>query len=92
MFILTIVQRFVELPYLEITFLETSYLRIFELCRPIIYRPDELFQKFLQFVHLLIKLNILTPSSLGEGTTPLPIYLQPYVKTFTCKPWTMLML
>ena len=37
---LTIVQNFVKLPYLEVTFLETSYLSVFELYRPIIYRPD----------------------------------------------------
>ena len=41
MLILTILQNFVKLSYLEVTFLETSYLSVFGLCRPIIYRPDE---------------------------------------------------
>ena len=46
--ILTIVQSFVKLPYLEFTFLEMSCLWVFRLCRLLIYRPDELFQNFLQ--------------------------------------------
>ena len=80
MLILTIVQKFVKLPYLEVTFLETSYLSVFGLCRPIIYRPDELFQNFLQILNLLAELDIWykfhhhTLSSLGGGTTT-PIYL-----------------
>ena len=47
--ILTIVQNFVKLPYLEVTFLETSYLRILGITRSIIYRHDELFQNFCRF-------------------------------------------
>ena len=39
------------LPYLEVTSLETSYLSVFGLCRPIIYRPDGLFQIFADFVY-----------------------------------------
>ena len=46
MLILTIVQNYVKLPYLEVTFSETSYLTIFGLSKPIIYRPDEVFQIF----------------------------------------------
>ena len=40
------------------SFLEMSYLSVFELCRPIIYRPDELFQNYLQILHLLMELDI----------------------------------
>ena len=40
MLILTIVQNFAKLPHLKSTFLETSYLSVFGLCRPMIYRPD----------------------------------------------------
>ena len=58
MLILTLVQKFVKLPYLEVTFLEVSYLSVFELCRRIIYRPDELFQNFLQLLYLPIELDI----------------------------------
>ena len=77
MLVLTRVQNFVKLPYLELTFLETSYLSVFELCRPIIYRPDDLFY-FLQILYLPMELDVWykfhghTPSSLGGGTTPLP--------------------
>ena len=39
MLIVTIVQIFVKLPYLEGTFLETSFFSVLGLCRPIIYRP-----------------------------------------------------
>ena len=41
--LLTIVQKNCKLQHLEGTFLKTSYLSVFGLCRPIIYRPDELF-------------------------------------------------
>ena len=58
MLISTLVQKFVKLPYLETACLGTSYLNVFELFRPIIYRPDELFQKFVQILHLLIELDI----------------------------------
>ena len=58
MLILTIVQSFVKLPYLEVIFLETSYLSVFGLCIPIIYRPDELFQIFLQILHLPLEFDI----------------------------------
>ena len=58
MLLLTIVQNFVKLPYLEVVFLETSYFSILRLCRPIIYRPDKLFQTILQILHLPIELEI----------------------------------
>ena len=58
MLIVTIVQNFVKWPYLEVTFLETSYFSVFGLCRPMIYRPDELFQIYLQILHLLMKIDI----------------------------------
>ena len=47
--ILTIVQNLAKLPYLEITFLETSYLSVFGLSRPIVYRPDNYFEFFCRF-------------------------------------------
>ena len=47
-------QNFDKLPYQKITFLETCYLSILGLLRPIIYRPDELFQLFSQIFHLPI--------------------------------------
>ena len=83
MLIVTIVQNFVKLPYLEVTFLETSYLIVLGFCRPIIYRPDDLFQIFLRILHLPMEIDIWwkfhghTPSSLGGGTTPphLPVSL-----------------
>ena len=90
MLILTIVQNFVKLPHLEGTFLKMSYLRVFGLYRPIIYRPDDLFQIFVRILHLPMEIDIWwkfhchTPSSLGGGTTP-PIHLYPYVKKFTYK-------
>ena len=34
---------------LNSSFLKTSYLSVFGLCRPIIYRPDDLFQFFCRF-------------------------------------------
>ena len=49
MLILTIVQNCVKLPHLEVTFLETSYLSVFGLFRPMIYRLDDLFQFFCRF-------------------------------------------
>ena len=58
MSILTIVQNFVKLPYLDVAFLETSYLSVLGLCRPIIYRPDDLFQIFLQILQLLMEIDI----------------------------------
>ena len=57
MLIVTIVQNFVNLPYLEVTFLETSYLSVLGLCRPMIYRPDDLFSIFLQILHLPMEIN-----------------------------------
>ena len=84
MLIVTIVQNFVKLPYLEVTFLETSYFGVLGLCRPMIYRPDDLFQFFLQILHLPMEIDIWkkfhghTPSSLRGGTTPpahLPVSL-----------------
>ena len=83
MLILTIVQNFVKLPHLEGTFLKTSYLSVFGLCRPIIYRPDDIFEMCLHILHLPMELDVWykfhghTPSSLGGGTTP---------PQFTCKP------
>ena len=58
MLILTIVQNFAKLPHLEGTSLKTSYLSAFGLCRPIIYRPDDLFQIFLQILQLPIEIDI----------------------------------
>ena len=58
MLILTIVQNFVKLPYLKITFLETSYLIVLGLCRPITYKPDDFFQMFLKILHLSIGIDI----------------------------------
>ena len=58
MLILTIVQNFVSLTHLDITFLETSYLNVLGLCRPIIYRQDDLFQFFLQILHLPKEIDI----------------------------------
>ena len=59
MLILTIVQKKFKLPHLEIPFLETSYLGVFfGLCRPIIYSLDDLFQNFLQIVHLPMEFDI----------------------------------
>ena len=71
----TLKNIFVKLSYLEVTFPETSYLNVFLLCGPIIYRPDELFHKYLQTFHLLIELDIWykfldhTPSSVVGDTT-----------------------
>ena len=62
MLIVTIVQNFVKLPYLEVTFLETSYFSVLGLCRPIIYRPDDLFQILMQ-----------TLSSRGKPKVFLPV-------------------
>ena len=56
--VLTVVQNFVNLPYLELTFLETSYLSVFGLNRPMIYRPDELCNIFLQILQLPVELDI----------------------------------
>ena len=61
--ILIIVQNFVVLSYLEVIFLEASYLRVFLLCRPIIYRPDDLLQFFADFASTheawyLVKLSL----------------------------------
>ena len=78
MLILTIVQNFVKLPHLEGTLLKSSNLSVFGLFRPIIYRPDVLFQFFLQILHLPLEIDIWykfhghTPSSSGGGTTPPP--------------------
>ena len=43
---LSIVPNYVKLPYLDVTFLEKSYQSVVRLNRPIIYRPEELFQVF----------------------------------------------
>ena len=40
MLILTMVQILVKLPCVKYKFLETSYLSVFGLCWPIVYRPD----------------------------------------------------
>ena len=56
--ILTIVQKFVKSPYLEVKILETKYLSVFGIYRPINYRPDELFQNFLQLLYLSIDIDI----------------------------------
>ena len=47
--ILTFVQNFVKLLYLEFTCVEMSYLSVFGLSRSIIYRADELFIFFFRF-------------------------------------------
>ena len=44
--------------YLEVKFVEISYLSIFRLCRPIVYRPDELFLNLLQIFYLVMELEI----------------------------------
>ena len=82
MLIVIIVQNFVKLPDLEVTFLETSYFSVLGLYRPIIYIPDDLFQNFCRFC--------ISPWRLTSGKNfmvihPL-VYLYAYVKTFTCKP------
>ena len=86
-------QNFFKLPYLEVTFLETSYLCVFRLFRPIIYRPDELFHFFCRFCISPWRLTsgknfmvILLLSSLGGGTTPPPFTCKPVSNIFTCKP------
>ena len=38
--------------------LKTSYLSVLGLCRPIIYRPDDLFQFLLQILHLPMELDV----------------------------------
>ena len=58
MLILTMAQNFVKLPYLANTFLETSYLSVFGLCGPIIYRPGALCQTFFWVLGLPMILNI----------------------------------
>ena len=56
--ILTIVENFVLLPYLEVTFVETSYLSVFGVFRPIIYRPDELFNIIMRILCLPTELTM----------------------------------
>ena len=62
-------QNFAMLQYLEVTYLETSYLSVFGLCRLIIYRPDKLFEFFLQslYLHLLMTL---TSGKKSQGHLP----------------------
>ena len=50
MLISTIVQNVVKSPCLDVTFLETSYLGVFELWLPMIYRTQELCQIVLQIL------------------------------------------
>ena len=62
----------------------------FELCRPIIYRPNELFQFFCS-LHLPWSLTsgknfMIIHQVVLRAALPSPHYLQAYVKTFTCKP------
>ena len=79
MLIVTILQNFVKLPYLEVTFPETSYFSVLGLRRPIIYRPDDLFEFFCRFCISTWRLtsgkNFIV---IHPGTTPPP--------PFTCKP------
>ena len=44
--------------FLEVTFLEKSYLSVFGLRKPMIYRQDELFQKLFQVLYLPIEPEI----------------------------------
>ena len=53
-----ILLNFDKLPCLEGTFLEMSYFSVFRHCKLIIYRPDELFQIFLQILYLPMDLDI----------------------------------
>ena len=68
--------KILKLPYLRITFLETSYLSVFGLCRPIIYSPDDIFQIFCRFC-------VSSWSFISDKNF---MVLHLVVKTFTCKP------
>ena len=79
MLMLTIVQNFVKLPHLEVTFLETRYLSVFGLCKPIIYITDELSKILLQTLYLPMILtssrNAMAIHPVVQGAVSPPIYM-----------------